>query len=121
MTMKQLKNVIPGEIWIVKLSIKTEDAIGHETQKTRPCLTIANHTEGKMITIIPLQSNLNVLNIPYTYMIKKNQQNRLKNDSVAVIFQIRSLDYKRFQNKVGIITKTNLAKIKSLLGYFLDL
>ena len=121
MSVKQLKNVKPGEIWIIKLSIKTEDTIGHETQKTRPCLTLANHPEGKMITMIPLQSNLNALNIPYTYLIKVNKKNRLKNDSVAVVFQIRSLDYKRFQNKIGLIEEKDLAKIIALLRSYLNL
>jgi len=121
MTVKQLKNIKPGEIWIVKLSIKAEDTVGRETQKTRPCLIIANTLEVKMITIIPLQSNLDALNLPYTFLIKKNQKNRLNNDSVAVIFQIRSLDYRRFQNKIGLIDKNDLSKIKIRLRDFLNL
>ena len=62
------------EIWVVKLSIKFKDTIGHETQKTRPCLVIANCPEAKMITVIPLQSNLSALNLPHTLLIKRSQK-----------------------------------------------
>ncbi|KKM16129.1 hypothetical protein LCGC14_1688930 [marine sediment metagenome] len=55
MPTKYLKNIKPGEIWIVELSIMADDTIGHETQKTRPCLVIANNPVANMITIIPLQ------------------------------------------------------------------
>lgn len=119
MSIKSLKKIKPREIWLVKLSIKSNDTIGHETQKTRPCLVIANCSDAKMITVIPFQSNLRVLNLPNTHLIKKSQKNGLKNDSAAVIFQIRSLDYKRFNNLIGTIEKKDLIKIKTLLkDYF---
>jgi mRNA-degrading endonuclease toxin of MazEF toxin-antitoxin module len=121
MPTKYLKNIKPGEIWIVELSIRAGDTIGHETQKTRPCLVIANSPVANMITIIPLQSNLDTVNFPYTHLIKKNQKNKLKNDSVAVIFQIRSLDRKRFRNFTSIIDDRDLSKIKTILKDFFQL
>ncbi|KKL56662.1 hypothetical protein LCGC14_2243140 [marine sediment metagenome] len=116
-----MREIKSGEIWIVKLSIKAEDTIGHETQKTRPCLVIANSQIVKMITVIPLQSNLRVLDLPNTYLIRCNRKNALKNDSVAVIFQLRSLDYKRFRNKTGVLDNNDLNKIKFILRGFLNL
>ena len=55
MPTEHLQNIKPGEIWIVELSIRNDDIVGHETQKTRPCLVIANSLVAKMITVIPLQ------------------------------------------------------------------
>ena len=121
MPTKYLKNIKPGEIWIVELSIRADDTIGHETQKTRPCLAIATSPFANMVTIIPLQSNLDANNLPYTHLIKKSQKNKLKNDSIAVIFQVRSLDRKRFRNFIGIIDDKDLVKIKTILKDFLNL
>jgi mRNA interferase MazF len=118
MPTKNLQNIKPGELWWVELS---DNTVGHETQKTRPCLVLANSTEGKMITIIPLQSNLGSAKIPNTYLIKKNQKNKLKNDSVAIIFQIRSLDYSRFKIFIGNIDNKELNRIRTLLKYFFNL
>ena len=121
MPTKYFQNIKPGEIWIVELSNKADDTIGHETQKTRPCIVIANSPFANMITVIPIQSNLDTAKFPYTHLIKKNQKNKLKNDSVGVIFQIRSLDRKRFRNLNGIIDDRDLAKIKIILKDFFQL
>ena len=121
MPTKHYQNIKPGEIWIVELSIRAENTIGHETQKTRPCLVIANSPIANMITIIPIQSNLDTANFPYTHLIKKTQKNKLKNDSVAVIFKIRSLDRKRFRNFISIIDARDLSKIKTILKDFFQL
>ena len=119
MPVKQMKKIEPGVIWIVILSIIIDDTIGHETQKTRPCVVVANCPEAKMNTIIPLQSNLGTINLPFTHLIKKTQKNKLRNDSVAVIFQIRSLDYVRFLNIVGTMESKDFEKIKILIRDFL--
>ena len=100
MPVKQLKNVKPGEIWIVKLSIKVEDTVGRETQKTRPCIIVANIFEAKMITIIPLLSNIDALNLPCTYLIKKNQKNRLKMILLPSFFKFVPLITKDFKIKL---------------------
>ena len=121
MPTKYLQNIKPGEIWIVELSTKINNTVGHETKKTRPCLVIANSPVAKMITEIPLQSNLDTSNLPYTHLIKKSQKNKLKHDSIAVIFQMRSLDCKRFRNFIGVIGDKDLINIKTLLKDFLNL
>lgn len=121
MTIKKVPYFKTGEIWWVKLSIKSDDTIGHETQKTRPCIVIASCPEARMITVVPFQSNLDTVKLPYTHLIRKTQKNKLKNDSVAVIFQMRSLDYNRFLNLIGIIESKVFEKIKVLIRDFLNL
>ena len=74
MPTKYLKNIKPGEIWIVELSIRAIDTIGHETQKTRPCIVISSNSVANTITVIPLQSNLDTANFPYTHLIKKTKK-----------------------------------------------
>lgn len=121
MTKKIYEKIKTGEIWWVNLSSNLDDPIGHETQKTRPCLVVANCKETKFLIIIPFQSNLNVSRLPHTLTIKKHQNNGLKNDSVATIFQMRSIDYKRIRSYSGTIRNNDLIKIKNIIKDLLSL
>ncbi len=113
-----MREIKSGEIWWVELSYKDRNTTGHETKKNRPWLLIANCKEAKMGTGIPFQSNLRALNLPFTHLVRKTQKNKLNKDSVAVIFQIRSLDYGRFLNMVGTIDINDFKKIKILMREF---
>jgi mRNA-degrading endonuclease toxin of MazEF toxin-antitoxin module len=121
MPVRDPTKIKPGEIWWVELSIKENSTVGHETKKTRPCLVLANCPEAKMITSVPFQSNLEALKLPYTQLIRKNSRNKLKNDSVLIVFQMRSLDYLRFRSRIGVINEKELKRIKSLVREFLNL
>ena len=113
MSSKQLNKMKQGEIWWVELSNSSTDSVGHEQAKKRPCITVVNNTHIEMTTIIPLTTKLSITSYPDTYYLKKSTQNGLKYDSIALIFQIRSLSYKRYQHKAGIISKKNLENIKN--------
>ena len=72
-----------------------------------------------MTTIIPLTSSLKAKDFPDTYFLKMNSKNGLKNDSTALIFQLRSVSYKRYQNKIGVVDHKDLVNIKDLIrDYF---
>ncbi|MFW9970465.1 MAG: type II toxin-antitoxin system PemK/MazF family toxin [Candidatus Odinarchaeota archaeon] len=117
----KLDKMQPGEIWWVELSISSTDSVGHETKKKRPCIIIVNNPQIHMTTVIPLTSNLNAINIPDTYLIRKNSKNGLKQDSIALIFQLRSLSYNRYENQTGIISDTDLKYIKNLIKNYFNL
>ena len=119
MSSKLLEKMKPGEVWWVELSISSTDSIGHEQGKIRPCVIIVNNPHIQMTTIIPLTSKLRAKDFPDTYLLKKNSQNGLKNDSIALIFQLRSLSYERYQDKTGVVDHKDLANIKELIkDYF---
>jgi len=121
MTKRRYETIKTGEIWWVDLSSNLNDAIGHETQKTRPCLVVANCKETKFLIIIPFQSNLDANRLPHTLTIKKHQKNGLKNDSVAAIFQMRSIDYIRIKSYSGIINNQDLFIVKNIIKDLLSL
>jgi len=121
MTKRKYETIKPGEIWWVDLSSKAKNTIGHETQKTRPCLVVANCNETKFLIIIPFQSNMDANRLPHTHIIKKHQKNGLKNDSVAVIFQMRSIDYIRIKSYSGTIFNEDLNNIKHIIKDLLGL
>jgi len=119
MSYAQLAKIKAGEIWWIQLSISSTDFIGHEQANKRPCITIVNNPHIEMTTIIPLTSKLKTNNLPDTYFLKKTFQNGLKDDSIALIFQIRSLSYGRYQNKAGVISIKDLGNLKNLMrSYF---
>jgi len=110
-----------GNIWLVELTKTPSDIVGHEEGKTRPCLIIVNNQEVRMTTIIPLTGNLSANRFPHTYTLKSSSKNGLNTDSVALIFQIRSLSHKRFITYRGEINKKDLDRILELLKQYLKL
>ena len=85
-----------GEIWIIELPSKG----AHEQKGIRPGFIIAM-TGTNMVITIPLTSNLQALKFPNTIRIKNSNINNLERDSVAMIFQMLSLDKMRFIQKIG--------------------
>ena len=121
MTTIDYSSIKAGEIWWIDLSGKNRDTVGHETRKVRPGLVIGNCIETTMLMIIPFQSNLDAKRLPYTYTVKKQLENGLEKDSVAVIFQMRSIDYERIKKYSGVIEATDLGRIKNIIKDYLDL
>lgn len=99
-----------AELWVLKLPFKN----GREQRGMRPGLVIAD-TETNMIVVIPLTSNLQALRFPHTLEIKKSKENKLEKDSIALIFQIQSLDKKRFINKIGTLENSYMNQIDKIL------
>jgi len=118
---ERLKVIKSGEIWEVKLSISATDTVGHEQSKDRPCVVIVNNPHINMTTVIPLTSKLKTQHYPDTILIKKGKENKLKNDSVALIFHIRSLSYKRFLQYIGKLKINDLMTIKSRIKNYFEL
>ena len=106
-----------GDIWVVKLPSK----FGREQSGTRPGIVIAD-TKTDLVLIIPLTSNLGALKkLPFTFEIKKSSNNGLEKDSVALIFQIQSLDRKRFLSKIGELDNTEVEIINQAIRKMLSL
>jgi len=98
-----------GELWILKLPFKN----GKEQRGIRPCLVIGD--TQIMTSVIPITSNLQALRFPYTIEIKKSKENGLEKNSIALVFQVQSLDKKRFVNKIGILEHSCISQINDML------
>jgi len=105
-----------GEIWLANLPQWT----GREQLGTRPVIIMADSKIG-MIIIIPLTSNLSSLKYPHTIEIKSSKQNGLDKESVALIFQIKSIDEKRMIHKIGMLEDGDLNKIEGILRELIKL
>jgi len=87
------------EIWMADLP----EGKGHEQKGTRPCLVM-----GKiygLVCIIPLTSSENRSSMAFTELIDATPSSGLNQDSVALIFQMRTISEERFVKKIGEITE----------------
>lgn len=99
-----------GEIWIASLD-PTE---GSEQAGTRPVFVFQNDVLSKYTTTvlaIPLTKTLQRASIPFCVSIPKGEGG-LTADSVALCFQLRVLDKKRLQRKLGVVSKKTLDVIE---------
>ena len=69
-----------------------------------------------MCIVIPLTSNMGHLNLPYTVQINKTGHTNLRENSVALVFQIRSIDKTRMAgSRIGKAEEYQVNKIKSIM------
>ena len=97
-----------GDVYYVNLS----SGFGHEQHGFRPAILISESIAG-LVVVIPLTTNLEALRFPYVTSIFISSLNNLEQDSVALIFQIKSIDKNRLHNKIGSISSSDLKKIDS--------
>ena len=112
-----MQDINCGDVWQVSL----EEPQGHEIRGNRPAIIIAIHVETDLTMVIPLTSNSEAMRFPYTLEIKRTKENGLYVDSVALIFQLRSLSVHRFVKKIGVVDRTTMKRIKSLIRDYLAL
>ena len=91
--------------------VNLNPTIGTEINKTRPCIIISpNEMNYTNLIVAPLTST----NKDYPTRVK------LKNDSFAVLDQIRTISIKRVVSKTDIkISKTQIHKIKNIIKVML--
>ena len=99
-----------GDIFLADLN----PVKGHEQAGFRPVLIMQNDILNKnlnTVIIAPITSNLKAKGKLTTYFLPKNKS-KLDKDSVILIFQIRTIDKNRLQNKISKIANDDFLKIK---------
>ena len=105
-----------GEIWLVQLP----SANGHEQTGTRPVIVLAE-TESNISVVVPFTSNMQALRFPHTLEVKPSKANGLTAISIALIFQVRAIDKKRLQEKIGEIENLKLQEMDVILRKLLQI
>ena len=105
-----------GEIWLIELP----STGSNEQSGLRPVIVMAE-ADAAMAFIIPLTSNLQALRYPNTILVKATNRNCLKNNSVALVFQLRSIDRKRLLEKTGLLEPEHLSKASQMVSGILGL
>lgn len=91
---------------------------GREQSGRRPAIVMQDNAyAGSLPTtvVVPLSSAIAALRFPGTSRINASKLSGLRNDSVALVFQIRAIDRSRVAAKVGTTTEEELRDIRSEL------
>ncbi|MEN7981905.1 MAG: type II toxin-antitoxin system PemK/MazF family toxin [Nanoarchaeota archaeon] len=94
-----------GDIYLVDLFGQ-----GHEQQGCRPVI-IYSEKNSNIVSIIPLTTNKSALKYHFTYNVKSSKENKLNEDSIALVFQLRIIDYRKIKNKLGNLEEIHLNEI----------
>ena len=78
-------------------------------------------TEANIAIIVPLTSNLQALRFPHTIEVKPTNVNGLAVDSIALVFQVRAIDKKRFQKKIGKAHSSTINELNRILKKLLGI
>ena len=105
-----------GEIWVVELPVLG----GYEQHGTRPVI-VAGDPELSVVLVIPLTTNHNYLKFPYTVLMDSSANSGLDKNSVALVFQLRAIDKRRFRNKIGQLSLPETKMIKKTMIKLLGL
>lgn len=98
-----------GEIWIAGLA----EGLGHEQKGERPAIILCR--ANKLVTVIPLTSNLDRACFSFTRIIEQTPQNGLSKDSIALVYQITAQDESRLKTKIGEISAEKQDAIDKLI------
>ncbi len=108
-----------GDIFEVELP----SVDGHEQAGTRPAIIFqAAQFEKRLPTVIlvPFTSQLKAQTFPGTYLVHRDSENHLNVDSVALGFQIRSIDKRRLKGQIGKLNVEDLAEIRNRVKHLLS-
>lgn len=98
--------------------VELPDASGREQSGRRPAVIMQDDAYAFSLpttVIIPLSSAMGALRFPGTTQIKATAFTGLRNDSVALAFQIRAVDRSRIKQHIGAVSLTELEQIQGEL------
>lgn len=96
--------------------VNLDPTIGHEIQKTRPCLIVSPdemNTVLSTVMIVPLTSVER--KIPTRVLISASEKSGLVKNSYAVLDQLKTVDKMRIQKVIGEISPAEKEQISRIL------
>ena len=104
----------PGDIHWVELP----GGAGRAQAGRRPAIVLQDEAASDrlpMVLMVPLTTPLEALRFPGTVLIEAEQQNGLRRASVALVFQMTSIDQRFVETQLGTISPDRLNGIWSAL------
>lgn len=87
---------------------------GHAQSSRRPTIVLQTPAIGSQIPTVltvPLTSPQNAIRFPATILVKTTQENGLRVDSVALVFQLAAVDKTFLTSKLGKVSDELLEQI----------
>ena len=91
--------------------VNLDPTVGHEVKKTRPCLIISPNELNeylKTVIIAPMTTK------SHSYPTRVSLRFKGKNAHIC-LDQIRTVDQKRLQKKIGCVPIATIVKVKTIL------
>jgi mRNA interferase MazF len=90
------------------------DTFGHAQAGKRPCIFISS-VQG-MALLIPLTSNPDATRFEATLPIGASGVNGLTMDSVALVFQLRAIDVRKIEKRIGTLQDLDADRVNEVLA-----
>lgn len=94
-------------------------ANGHEQRGRRPAVVLQDDNYGDslpVVLVIPLTTVRSATRFAGTTFIRPTPENGLQHESVALVFQLRAIDRRRLQERIGNVSTQVLNAIFEELG-----
>lgn len=111
-----------GDIVFVRLP-RVAGQSGHEQIGRRPALVIHNNETANQLSVImvvPMTSNLNAERFSHTILVEPSATNGLNTTSVLLVFQLRAIDKKRIERKIGTLESSVMENVNKELKKLLQ-
>ena len=103
-----------GDIYWVELPPTN----GHEQAGRRPAVVLQDEIYGgqlPLVLVVPLTGAIAATRFAGTVKIAPTQQNGLRQESVALVFQLRAIDRQRLRDRVGSLSPEDLVAVFNML------
>ena len=109
-----------GEVWQINL----DPTVGAEIKKTRPAIIVNDNALGKLPLkiIVPLTDWKEHYDVaPWMVKIAPDKSNKLKKNSAADCFQVRSVAEERLIQHLGFVDNNIMEQIRKALAIVLNI
>jgi mRNA interferase MazF len=98
-----------GDVLLVRLPDHTAGSRGREQTGARPSVVVDADLPGvnlSTLMIVPFTSQMKAKMYPFTLEVQPSATNGLKMASVLLIFQLRAIDRRRIDRKLGTLEQS---------------
>lgn len=114
----------PGDIYWVTLPVQG----GSEQAGRRPCIVMSRRSvnTGNTVVVVPMTTNISRatawrVQLPVVEIIKDLGCNSEIKPSVALCHQVRAVDRKAFEGKIGKLSQNAVLAVQLGLSYLFDI
>ncbi len=109
-----------GEVVWVNLGEPPEQVIGHEQGYKRPCVVLSDFGSLKLALVAPCTSKMKIHLFPTSVLVSAGTGG-LKEDSMILLHQIRTVSHDRIAGKIGVLPESIMGKVDTVLSDILDI
>lgn len=109
-----------GDVVWVTLGKPPKEVIGHEQGYKRPCLVLSDFGPLKLALVAPCTSKEKSYLSPTSVLVSAGTGG-LKEDSMILLHQIRTVSHDRITGKIGVLPENRMDKVDTVLSDILDI